>query len=408
MTGKEIFSIPTANKFALERKIEKLAKRAEKLGCDLPTMEIVSETYSKTYVVDEYGNLDHHHDNNCGCQPTTHQKFLKLRNIEFVDVKVLGQGPSLKGWSITVYVTRDGMEFGGHANASDDERARVENGECDHCGLKRNRKGAFIVEHLDGSHKVIGTTCIKDFLGWDSPNKIASYMTSLHTFINDADFETTHSIYGQAVETFDLDTVLELAHREVETNGWVSVGMANDWTTSYTDEDTTKQKVLIGLKNTSKATLSPEAQVVKDWMLTLKGSDTDYLNNLGIIAEKGFATSRTIGIAVSGVIAYQNMINTKAREEARKEQVDTSVHMGEIGKREVFDNVVLTEVKYIESQFGVSVLHKFNMNGNQIVWFGSKKLEANEGEIIRVKATVKKHDTFNGIAQTIVNRVALA
>ena len=32
MTGKEIFSIPTANLFTLKSKIEKLAKRAEKLG----------------------------------------------------------------------------------------------------------------------------------------------------------------------------------------------------------------------------------------------------------------------------------------------------------------------------------------------------------------------------------------
>lgn len=411
MTGKEIFSIPTANLFTLKSKIEKLAKRAEKLGCDLPTMEVVSETYSKTYVVTENGNLDHHHDNDCGCQPADYQKFLELRDIEFVDVKVLGQGPSLKGWSITVYVTRDGMEFGGHANASDDERARVENGECDHCGLKRNRKGAFVVEHLDGSHKVIGTTCIKDFLGWSSPNKIASYMTDLHAFIRDADFETTHRVYGQAVATLDLDTILELAHREVETNGWVSVGMANDWTSPYTDEDTTKQKVLIALKDTPEATLSPEAKVVKDWMLTLKGSDTEYLNNLGIIAEKGFATNRTIGIAVSGVIAYQNMISAKAREEARKEQADTSIHMGEINKREEFTNVSLDSKtwKTVSTQYDEyeTCIHRFTVNGNVMVWFGSKELEANEGEIITVKATVKKHDTFNGIAQTIVNRVAL-
>ena len=146
-------------------------------------------------------------------------------------------------------------------------------------------------------------------------------------------------------------------------------------------------------------------------MLTLKGSDTEYLNNLGIIAEKGFATNRTIGIAVSGVIAYQNMISAKAREEARKEQADTSIHMGEINKREEFTNVSLDSKtwKTISTQYDEyeTCIHRFTVNGNVMVWFGSKELEANEGEIITVKATVKKHDTFNGIAQTIVNRVAL-
>jgi len=52
------------------------------------------------------------------------------------------------------------------------------------------------------------------------------------------------------------------------------------------------------------------------------------------------------------------------------------------------------------------VLHKFLQDGsNVLVWFGSKELDVALGETVTIKATVKRHDEFNFVKQTIVNRV---
>ena len=152
-----------------------------------------------------------------------------------------------------------------------------------------------------------------------------------------------------------------------------------------------------------------DPQLIEDaieWAKSLKGEENNYLNNIGILGEQGYATGRQLGMAVSILPSYEKEVARRIREEARKAIADASEHVGEVGKREVFDNVVLTEMKYIESQFGVSVLHKFNMDGNQLVWFGSRELGGVEiGDKISIKATVKRHDEFNGIPQTAINRV---
>ena len=65
-------------------------------------------------------------------------------------------------------------------------------------------------------------------------------------------------------------------------------------------------------------------------------------------------------------------------------------------------------MKYIESQFGVKTLCKFEDEaGNVLIWWCSGNSEwLKEGEVVDITGTVKKHNDFKGWLQTELLRVA--
>ena len=386
------YDIPTFRLPIMESRLEKLNKKAFKLGCDEGVITVISEPFIRQVVWND-------------------EKY----DIEFVTVSVSGQAPKLEGWTFVGYIDTEGLVYGDHIEDSERERQ----GECDYCGQVRARKHTFVITHDDGSRKVVGSSCLKDFFGGQSPDSIARWLTIFKDFTDDFrsnDFQDDYQF--NTVQT--LSYLLEGTRQMIRAFGWVSGGQAyQEMVTSTKDRVDTylngrgeeRAKLVQAWLDAQRENDYPDTdpQLIEDaieWAKSLKGDENNYLNNIGILGEQGYATGRQLGMAVSILPSYEKEVAKRIREEARKAIADASEHVGEIGKREVFDNVVLTEVKYIESQFGVSVLHKFNMDGNQLVWFGSRELGGVEiGDKISIKATVKRHDEFNGIPQTAINRV---
>jgi hypothetical protein len=105
----------------------------------------------------------------------------------------------------------------------------------------------------------------------------------------------------------------------------------------------------------------------------------------------------------------------KARWEAKQaQQRENSVWIGEIKKRQM---MALRLVKVIEVDRpsytphdpGISFLHVFedSETGSPVKWFASRRQQMTEGRLYGVKATVKKHDEWKGIKQTLVNRLVV-
>ena len=388
------YDIPTFRLPVMESRLEKLNKKAFKLGCDEGVITITSEPFIRQVVWND-------------------EKY----DIEFVTVSVSGQAPKLEGWTFVGYIDTEGLVYGDHIEDSERERQ----GECDYCGQVRARKHTFVITHDDGNRKVVGSSCLKDFFGGQSPDSIARWLTIFKDFTDDFrsnDFQDDYQF--NTVQT--LSYILEGTRKMIRAFGWVSGGQAyqeigltstKDRVDTYLNGKGSREcnKLVQAWYDAQRENDYPDTdpQLIEnaiEWAKSLKGDENNYLNNIGILGEQGYATARQLGMAVSILPSYEKEVAKRIREEARKAIADASEHVGEIGKREVFDNVVLTEVKYIEGQFGVSVLHKFNMDGNQLVWFGSRELGGVEiGDKISIKATVKRHDEFNGIPQTAINRV---
>lgn len=80
--------------------------------------------------------------------------------------------------------------------------------------------------------------------------------------------------------------------------------------------------------------------------------------------------------------------------------------VGRIGERTSIVATVVRETTIREDVYGVRrkvVLR--SEAGNCLVWFTSKDVSARLGDQLRVKATIKGHQTFLGVAETVVTRV---
>ena len=93
----------------------------------------------------------------------------------------------------------------------------------------------------------------------------------------------------------------------------------------------------------------------------------------------------------------------KAREEARQADADKSGWIGEVGERRVFDLTIRMVVE-IDGHYGTSYLHVMHdADGNVVVYKGTNLL-GEKGNAVSVKATVKDHDTRDGVKQTKISR----
>jgi hypothetical protein len=92
-----------------------------------------------------------------------------------------------------------------------------------------------------------------------------------------------------------------------------------------------------------------------------------------------------------------------AREQ-RIEQDKASRHVGNIKDRIDFEGIV-EFVTYREGHYGTTTIVKFrDLDGNVFTWFASGYLQYNKGDRVQVRGTVKKHDEYKGVKQTVLTR----
>lgn len=93
----------------------------------------------------------------------------------------------------------------------------------------------------------------------------------------------------------------------------------------------------------------------------------------------------------------------KAREDARQADADKSGWIGTVGERSLF-TLTIRMVVEIEGIYGYSYLHVMHdADGNVVIYKGSNQL-GKKGDTVTVKATIKEHDTRDGVKQTKISR----
>ena len=192
------YDIPTFRLPIMESRLEKLNKKAFKLGCDEGVITVISEPFIRQVVWND-----------------------KKYDIEFVTVSVSGQAPKLEGWNFVGYIDTEGLVYGDHIEDSERERQ----GECDYCGQVRARKHTFVITHDDGNRKVVGSSCLKDFFGGQSPDSIARWLTVFKDFTDSFDRIDFADDYSSNV-AHDLPYILEGTRQMIRAFGWVSGGQA--------------------------------------------------------------------------------------------------------------------------------------------------------------------------------------
>lgn len=107
---------------------------------------------------------------------------------------------------------------------------------------------------------------------------------------------------------------------------------------------------------------------------------------------------------------WQRVGEVVALERPVEPEVQPSEHLGVVGERMTFKGVIKSVTEFERNKFhyydsGVGYITRIDVNGNDVVYFGTFGLE--RGAEVEFKATVKEHGEYRGRRQTVVNRPKL-
>lgn len=303
---------------------------------------------------------------------------------------------------------------------------------CDHCKKTiRSRKETFVVRNVEtGEWLQVGRNCTQDFLGGKDPHAVAKMLEYLQTaasLCGNADGEESYG-GGRIEETAELTNFLTWVAACVRIDGWISRGKARGYdgqVVATADQAFTyinppdfrgqnageRRAKFEAAKAAHQPTqedieLAEKAVAYAEEDLEKKMEGNDYLYNLWVACNQTILNHKLIGIAASLISHFIKEVERRTMKELELRTTKNSVHVGTVGERRFFEVKVLS-VKMIglDSQFGPKALTKMaDTQGNLIVWFDSTPEPLKTGQDYILKATVKKHDEYQGQKQTIINR----
>jgi hypothetical protein len=423
MTEPKIYKVPADNLARLQERIEKLNKRAAKLGVQpilLQIGEVIREEKQVT-VRDEMGYPLK--DEQTG-------EFLKETVVSiFYPIQVQGETPKYAGW--TLVAALQFIEANGENEAAmfirtvpgqslPEEYRRIDQ-KCDHCQAIRRRLETFVVRHEDGTLKQVGRQCIADFLGHQDPERyaqIAEWVLSGSDIMGEAEDEGFGG-GGGGGRTVWLGDFLGFVAMTMRSHGWLSRTKARELNQGGEGKSATADIAFMAMtEKPTKRNPHPPKPEEQDYELAKKAIEwlrtelapkkelNDYQHNLVVICTRDVVVSKGFGVAASLIPTYKREMGFQVERKLRLENEAKSVHFGTVAKREVFE-LTVTKIIPSQSDFGSVSIHKMvDASGNIATWFSTgKELEA--GKTYKITGTVKKHHEFRGIKQTVLTRCSV-
>lgn len=407
--GGYVYRVPERNLNALRNEIEKINKRARKIN--VPEVELVLTGEQDVIEWETPSGLN--------------GKMVKQsRTYEFITIK--GETPVVAGFEFAATLQHeDGdvivrrMPF---FNADVDLSAyyHADPSNCDHCGLDRRRKDTFVVYNAEtGETKQVGRQCIKDFLGFNDPERVAKFAEYLRdrldSFGSD-DYDDEDGWSGPRGEQgWETDWFLANVEQMIRNHGWISKGSAG-W-----DQEPTSSEAFYNMVNYGeygkydRKPLFEEveqdsidfAKPVLEWArgeFTKDGNEFEH--NMAVALKSDYVTRRTKGLVAYAVQAYRKHLSIEAEKKAAAN--DLNEHVGTVGQRQTFESLTVTDERYIEGNYGTTTLYTLkDTEGRTYKWFASNDI-LTVGDTYNLTATIKKHDEFRGVNQTVLTRAKVS
>lgn len=399
--------LPKAGLPRLRAEVAKLNKRAGKIDVEPVSLSVLREWLET--MTHPYAGLDGF-----------------ASEVVYVEVELSGRSPVLPGGWIFVGAI-DHAEAGNLTHGEDPvmKSFRKAAPDCAHCGMKRKRNKTVIVRSESGEVVQVGSTCLKDFLGYHgNPERIVGWMDEFGSIGEDDDDDRERGSfrrYGEPVDAF-----LTVVAATVRTHGWAARSQSYVTPTadmvsmlvygySLKSDDPMREKLeAVKIEDRDKI----EAKRLAEFARSIpEDTDNDYLNNVRVSLSGSFVEPKHFGIAASVVVACQKEEERAERAREREAARDAerasalaSVWVGEVGERQEFARVLVTFVREVASDYGDKFLVSMtDEDGNQLRTFssGSFGYGATKGDEYRIKATVKSHDLYQDQKQTMLSRVAI-
>ena len=383
------------------QRVERLAKRARRLGFPEPTFS-VGEPY-----------LDRTPGECPGCKYSGGHEDLPHPMTEWATFTISAERPMTLGdWSFAARVDAldDGSPFVVRVPGWEGDLPTIANvNTCEHCAKQRRRSETFLVSGPEGI-KQVGRSCLKDFTGHD-PASLLSVLSSAENLLRDeAD--------GWSVEPVTpTPFVLTSAARIVAKAGYTSKAHAEAWQKPSTASlvfdliHPIDSKHRVELRE--RFPLDDEANALADNTMAAladlreKGTTNEWEQNLLTITAQANQRPRHIGIVTSAVI-----LGLRRTERPAKAEQAPSHHIGQAGQRLTVEATV-TFFRHFEREWpetSVTLVKFQTADGADLLWWASNASTLTVDEKVSLTGTIKKHETDarSGRPVTVLTRCKVA
>jgi hypothetical protein len=388
-----VHRIHEGNRAGLQQALERLTRRATKLGVTPP-----SWTYSDLIITQGNAQPEGWYDLTLTSTPVRLAGWTFVGIIDHTVGEHRSQEFATPGAHGVVLRSAPGETIPAHYRTAENR--------CDICHSVRRRTETFVVRHTGGEVKQVGRQCLRDCLGTD-PQAFANQAM----VIRNAEEIVTESSGGGPSQLHYLGRYLLWVACCIRNHGWCSGRHA--WE-QETPELATAQVALRTMRESDlgrKVEFLPSAEdrelagAALAYAQGLRNQDTrsDYEQNLAVVAQASCVHSNNLGVAASIIPTYRHHLE---RESLRCHASATSAHFGTIAKRADYTLTLHGITTLAREDRPTSYLHTFtDAQGNVAKWFGSRRLPTPVGTTIAVRATVKAHDEYRGVKQTRLTRV---
>ena len=405
----EIMTIAADNQALLDERLAKLAKLAKKVGVAPP--QVAYSNFREQEIVRD-------------SRKTGEVQVICDAALSYEPIQFEG------GWKLVASV--ESGELGNlvySATGKEYSHLREAKLTCEHCQIKRFRKVHYVLESEAGEEKVIGSTCMKQFLGID-PKKALNFWDTIRSLVDDDQLKS-----GSGKNWFKLETLAAWVSRAVELDGaFISRSTAyNSYGEQMATADSVNcnitlqdcphtnrdQKVLVRPTDKSKATAKLVIQQLEKSLDKVKeqgvanASDWDY--KIANFVTQNFVPlyGKEYNIIVGAMGVALRNIDKEREQQAESENpvgleyVD-ALFAAKAGERVTFEGKVL-KISQVENNFGYGssssdmiIIKLGNKEKNiRVRFFTTKDLGLNEGDVVKMSVKAKNLNTHEKFGTTL-------
>jgi hypothetical protein len=359
-----LFWVLERNLPELVRRIERLARRAQRLGTGRLTLR-------------DTGRRDG--DRAC--------------------VVLEGHPSALAGWTLAAIV--DHRDEGSTLRVvtsipGELDRKRLEEARCDHCRLRRRRAETFVVWHAATRRvRQVGSGCLRDFLDGHDPERLcrqADYLLLAQRELRVA--ATRPAAEDVAERGVPLAEFAAHAAHALRVHGWVSRQRARESAQTATADSA--QSSLESTPDAPDAFDRALANAALRWageLLAARDQLSDFERDaVAVVGASTLMTARERGLVCALIEVYRQR---RAR----------SRHLGTPG--DWVEVVVLVE-RVVETHSCRHVQLRrhdlVDVDGNRLVWWQTRGAALPVGAAIHVRAHVRRHTRFGRMRVTVLDR----
>ncbi len=326
-----------------------------------------------------------------------------------LEATITGDAPCYGNYRFLGVVTTvegtDSVMFSGAPGVGDVDLATLTPGACDHCNRKRNRAKSMLVENSEtGERLQVGSTCIKDFLGWDT----------LPVFLWADDVQAKlRGGHGAGQAGYDTIETLAWAWACVKAFGWAPASApasTRDAVEACMMGCTPRDgEICSAAAPMYEEGLSMAPRVIARLAAEFAGATHGYEGNmLAVLNENAVVTHKTRGLLVSAIPAYERAIgrDVECAARAKAEAEVPSAWLGAVGEKIEVEGTV-TRVTACSTMYGTTNLVVVLTEGGVVKMFTAAAWSdgVEVGSLVRLVGTVKEHGEYNGRRETTMTRV---